>query len=631
MDTALDSQPQPGSLQPGSVSTPSSFLDEFLKLKRPDGQPDTAARSEAVESLIDALSPWERWHLRTRMNALSIGLARLPDLPAEVIAMIGSHLRLSDIASCRAVSQAWSRAWTQDEVARDLLRHFYPGLLETASAAAPRRPALRVFDEASRRSRRRQAFRFTACLAEDTVELSEPDMAERPPALSPDPALHPGGEFPVMHPGAHGMVFYNISERQREQPNQYCHGRFLWQLDDCCFYLDNFDTGYRRLISWTEGRLRGIATCNIALTSHLVVLTNERRNLLVVYNMALQEFRTVSLPSRLDRCYADRTSIGLALHSVSEMYLWRWDEGLQALEVAPPHRASSEPYGETCFMFHPTKPKVFSIVTLCRTGGNRSGSRRKAESVYSLHLHVSDYHDRQLLTTRTHERTNLPSRSNPLGHPQQRRPRGSVRDEIRWSSQKAFHPINTHGTHAAFVDSPSSKDVALVSYNMVTRQMHLDLLGDQPAALFKKWRDLGGQNGIGLFVFMLWEENLYVHLCHNKSGTAAFGFEPFLRHVDIRSEEWNGKLKLAVPSRGMASSITSYLYGDDRYLLLSREIAHYYVVWKFDNLDEPGKAPKGWNTWSEIQQRLPDHRAAWALEHRETDEESQTSSMEYDT
>ncbi|KAG7135967.1 hypothetical protein HYQ45_006423 [Verticillium longisporum] len=497
MDATLDSQPQTGSLQPGSGSTPSSpFLNEFLKLKRPDEQPDTAARRKAVESLVDALSPWERWHLRTRMNALSIGLARLPDLPAEVIAMIGSHLHFSDMASCRAVSKAWSCTWTQDEVARDLLRHFYPGLLETASAAVPRSPALQVFDEASRKSRRRQACRFTACLAENTAELLRFELTEGPPALLPDPAVHPGREFPVMHPTAQELDDYGFSGHRRERPNQYCHGRYLWQLDDCCFYLDNFDTGYRRLVSWTEGRLRGIATCNIALTSHLVVLTNERRNLLVVYNIALQEFRTVSLPSRLDRCYADRTSIGLVLHPVSETYLWRWDEGLQAVEVGPPHRASSEQYGETSFMFHPTNPKLFSIVTLNRRGGDRSGSDLEDESAYSLHLHVSDYHDRQLLTTKTHERTNLPSRSRPPVHPQQQGIRRSDKDEIRWSSQKAFHPINTHGTHAVFVDSPLSEDVALVSYNMVTRQMHLDLLGDQPAALFKEWRAVGGKGGI---------------------------------------------------------------------------------------------------------------------------------------
>ncbi|KAM0605889.1 hypothetical protein ACHAP1_004533 [Verticillium nonalfalfae] len=305
------------------------------------------------------------------------------------------------------------------------------------------------------------------------------------------------------------------------------------------------------------------------------------------------------------------------------MYLWRWDEGLQALEVAPPHRASSEQYGETSFMFHPTKPKVFSIVTLCRTGGDRSESDSEDESTYSLHLHVSDYEDRQLRMTKTHERTNLPSRCRPPVPPQQQGIRRTDRDQFHWSSQKALRPIDTHGTHALFVDSLSSEDVALVSYNMVTRQMHLDLLGDQPAALFREWRAVGGKDGVGAFVFMLWEENLYVHLCHEiwyYRNSRPHGFEPFLRHVDVKSEKWNWDPKLAIHPRGIARCLSTYLVGDDRYLLLSHDGSYSYMVWKFDDLDEPGKAPKGWDTWSEVQRTLSHHCAGYSLELQETEE-----------
>lgn len=95
-------------------------------------QPFAASRAK-VAAFLTTLSPWDLLYLRNefRHNRISLnGLARLSDLPAEILCVIATHLTIDDVVNCRLVSRDWLTSWTQGAVITGISHFFFPGLLE---------------------------------------------------------------------------------------------------------------------------------------------------------------------------------------------------------------------------------------------------------------------------------------------------------------------------------------------------------------------------------------------------------------------------------------------------------------------------------------------------------------------
>ncbi|KAM0330781.1 hypothetical protein ACHAQA_003735 [Verticillium albo-atrum] len=163
----------------GEAQGSSPLVAEFLSIRLPDGRPDTDSRMRALDTLLTVLTPWERWHLRARMNEVATGLALLPSLPGEIIALIGYHLDLRDIYACRAVSTAWRDIWKREDVARDLLRNLYPGLFECSMAKVQHESAVHLLDRTNRMVLRRKNSRFVARLTEPDCYNPHSEITEQ--------------------------------------------------------------------------------------------------------------------------------------------------------------------------------------------------------------------------------------------------------------------------------------------------------------------------------------------------------------------------------------------------------------------------------------------------------------------
>ncbi|KAM0276825.1 hypothetical protein ACHAQH_006360 [Verticillium albo-atrum] len=284
------------------------------------------------------------------------------------------------------------------------------------------------------------------------------------------------------------------------------------------------------------------------------------------------------------------------------MYLWRWSEGLQAVELPPIHREIASQHEHTGFMFHPTNPMLFSIATLNITSNGTTNHASPSTSdptpdpkdtTYNLHFHVSDYNDRSLITTKTHNRPNLPAASSAFCPTLHRNlaPGGSSPSPVRLF----HHPLDARGGHAFFASDPAAEQIALASYNIVTRRLDLTSICSKPDGPHDCtfWRAPSGNGSSELF---LWGDMLYVQsrvddLSDRRRGSAAL--ERFLRCFDVNSGNWARLWTLRIPEGGFTGYARSFLHGDDRYVVLSNESSDSYVVWRFDDWVEAGWAEGG--------------------------------------
>lgn len=100
--------------------------------KASEEQPFAASRLK-IDAFLATLSPWDLLYLRDefRNDRIPIdGLARLSDLPAEILCLIATHFSIDDVVNSRLVSRNWFSSWTQGAVITGISHFFFPGLLE---------------------------------------------------------------------------------------------------------------------------------------------------------------------------------------------------------------------------------------------------------------------------------------------------------------------------------------------------------------------------------------------------------------------------------------------------------------------------------------------------------------------
>lgn len=262
----------------GTSSTPSpaSMAQEFLRLKNVTGQPDGPAREAALSALVDVLEPAELRKLKSLVDQRSTSLARLLQLPDELLIDVASYMTFRDIFCCIRVSKRWHNVWTRERVVSGYLRYYFPGLVESCAFTNQLPdPPWPLFRATARRYVRRQKGRFTASMSQimNTGRLHSH-------YFSVDRLSHPDGLLERPHrpraiPQGRSFVF-----NSRLFPIHYSHGRIATQLDGCCVVLDDLVNKERRLISSSDARLRGWELVLVAVTDQLVVHADARNSVL---------------------------------------------------------------------------------------------------------------------------------------------------------------------------------------------------------------------------------------------------------------------------------------------------------------------------------------------------------------
>ncbi|MBE3047731.1 F-box protein [Candidatus Bathyarchaeota archaeon] len=149
-----------------------------------------------LTTLLQGLSPWERRHLRTQLGARD-GLATLEDMPVDIACIILRYLHIEDVLALAAVSTGCRTTFTEPSVASAMSLHFFPALRAPFNFLS--------FKRQCRKYLRRRAGKFTSRLDLALPFQSEDSHIDLPLSnwqrdyqgiFSPDPVLHPKGEYP---------------------------------------------------------------------------------------------------------------------------------------------------------------------------------------------------------------------------------------------------------------------------------------------------------------------------------------------------------------------------------------------------------------------------------------------------
>lgn len=216
---------------------------------------DPQVRAANLTTLIAALSPWERRHVRLQLGDRD-GLARFESLPTDLICLLIPLLHLEDVLTCAALSKQCRASWSDPSVAATLSLHFFPGLRPPFTFPA--------FRHACRRYLRRRGGRFTSkfhmSLPESITQAttSPPGIPRLTPVLEPtlrewtrefghvlrpDPALHPAGVYPDPWPALGPLELVG-----------YGGGNVVWYAWRRHLVVDNLYARTRKVIQFEAPR-----------------------------------------------------------------------------------------------------------------------------------------------------------------------------------------------------------------------------------------------------------------------------------------------------------------------------------------------------------------------------------------
>lgn len=171
-----------------------ALADAFIAINNPQ------ERIANLTNLIQALSPWERRHVRMELGDHD-DLAGFEDLPVDVVCGIIPYLKIEDVIACSAVSKRCRTSWTEPAVASATSLHFFPALQAPFDFSK--------FSEVCKKYFVRRAGRFALRVStslpfssNDTLAgvlfsptLQQWDLDSRR-ILRPDPVIHPEDEYP---------------------------------------------------------------------------------------------------------------------------------------------------------------------------------------------------------------------------------------------------------------------------------------------------------------------------------------------------------------------------------------------------------------------------------------------------
>lgn len=195
-----------------------------------------------VDAFLATLSPWDLLYLRDKFRNGKIpivGLAGLPDLPAEILSLIVTQLALDDIVSCRLVSRAWHSSWTQGAVITAISHFFFPGLVEKHKQLNDSKSTQDLVQLCMAKSLRR---RHARPLRTTFIFWMERGC----------PVFKPRVEQERQRPNWLRRFYYSMGP-----PVFYDEGRLVWQVSDVDVVIDDLRTCERRYCNLMEMHLRG--------------------------------------------------------------------------------------------------------------------------------------------------------------------------------------------------------------------------------------------------------------------------------------------------------------------------------------------------------------------------------------
>ncbi|KAM0552618.1 hypothetical protein ACHAPJ_007715 [Fusarium lateritium] len=296
-------------------------------------------RREAIDRLFADLSPWDILYLRRKIRDTTITLATIDDLPLELICAILSYLDFDDYRTCTWVCRKWTALWAQDFVITRAMRQFFPGLL----SSYPETPARQVYPLAVKKHLKwRQPHCKHTWIPWD---FGASDI------------------FTDLHEYAHNEK----APVEVLSTFLYNKDKLAWQPRPERIIVDDLRTHTRQRFVLPGSAMTG-AQCQIAaLNDQLLVLLELRGTdrTVRVANLATREWKTLTLPARLEDAFVDSKTVSLVTE-IGQILLFTWGGKTVQLDLSQieyrPTGSDSMFGGVPKVLPHPTQDNVIYAV-----------------------------------------------------------------------------------------------------------------------------------------------------------------------------------------------------------------------------------------------------------------------------
>lgn len=316
------------------------------------GNSDEAPNKVAVDGFLAGLSPWELIYLRQRLLKMNIaGLRSLEDLPLEIVCQIAEHLNPEDLFCAAQVSQGWRTKFASDAVIEMACSNLFPGLRESLEEEED---LWRLLQEIYR-------------------------LYGRLPAAHSGPwrfnwSTNPTDTIDDMPDGSQPLTFYS-------------HGKLAYQWEDRMMLADirkllasksiSSATGsvsngsIERLVAPADRRKTRGTEQIVAMSRDLLVIAQSSNQVKTFRTLAIllhsaegnPQWKTITLPSALVRCYAEAERVVVTCVN-GQAFHWYWGKGLEELPVwggvkeITENRTLKLVSGQPGAIFHPQKGNV---------------------------------------------------------------------------------------------------------------------------------------------------------------------------------------------------------------------------------------------------------------------------------
>lgn len=214
---------------------------------------------EAVDTLLENLSPWDLLYLRRRAKTLAIdrkAFASWSDLPFDIVYQISFHLSFDDFLAARLVSRAWRDTWLQDKILAHVLNKRYPGFLQTSPGTDSMGQML---SKALFTYRRKPINGLRGTFIPWFLDTEEVN-----------PQAYSTSGMPVYKLAR--QLVCDFSEGPVISP-MFCDGRMAWQMRENRFAVDDIKNAKRTVYTFPADRRKGPSSVGrlVALTDKLLV------------------------------------------------------------------------------------------------------------------------------------------------------------------------------------------------------------------------------------------------------------------------------------------------------------------------------------------------------------------------
>ncbi|CAH0046265.1 unnamed protein product [Clonostachys solani] len=331
----------------------------------------TRSGREIVDALIPLLSDWDIIYLRQRIAELRgtpTALAKFTDLSLDCIYLILPYLTMRDFLAMRLVSREWNRILTQPELLVILCRIYFPGISTEKAVAAGTN--IQEFSNVARLYSRKRADACGKMFVPWDIEAhTAATNISSPIRDNPSGDIGPRGKY-LRHPTYETVC---------------ADGKLVLLAHKNYLLIDDLAQGTRmKLALNADPRVTRRLMKVEALTGRIIVMSSlpgpslaamaghpvpaaSRLRTIHVYHFELKVWRNVTLPARIDECFAYDEMFVVTFHSKTAM-LWTWTKGLVELPLDIPTFNTRPPGSDNLYssvagvLFHPLDPNTIFLV-----------------------------------------------------------------------------------------------------------------------------------------------------------------------------------------------------------------------------------------------------------------------------